>query len=254
MRNIVPNQLTTMGTLSQVFRYAVAAATMVPMFATALVISVVSSHAGWRIVRRWNALVLALFGISVETQFESTPAQLDQGGIIVGLDQQSILDPTIGYAAINHRFMALWNIEYALIPFFGWVSWILGWVIVRQWPEQAKRQLSKAANHARSGGLVYLSAEGQRSKDGLLNPYKKGPAVLAIQSQAPIHPLYLHGSRACLPHGEWRIRPGRVILRFLDPIPTTGLTYADRDQLLARLRALGEAEHRRRHQNSGSVA
>jgi 1-acyl-sn-glycerol-3-phosphate acyltransferase len=197
--------------------------------------------------------VLALFGISVELQFEGSPAQLDQGGVMVGLDQQSILDPTIGYAANDHRFLALWNIEYALIPFFGWVSWILGWVIVRQWPEQAKRQLGKAANHARSGGLVYLSAEGQRSKDGHLCPYKKGPAVLAIQSQALIHPVYIHGSRDCLPYGEWRIRPGRVVVRHLDPIPTAGLTYADRDQLLARLRALGEAEHRRWQEKNGSV-
>lgn len=234
-----------METLSQLLRYAAAVTTMVPMFAAALLVSVVSKHAGWRIVRQWNALVLALFGITVEIQFEGAPAQLDRGGIIVGLDQQSMLDPTIGYAAIDRRFMALWNIEYALIPFFGWISWTLGWVIVRQWPAQSKRQLAKAAAHARAGGLVYLSAEGQRSTDGSLNPYKKGPAVLAIESQAPIHPLYLHGTRGCLPHGEWRVRPGHVILRFLDPIPTTGLTYADRDQLLARVRGVGEAEHRR---------
>lgn len=242
-----------MGTLSQLFRYSVAAATMVPTYATALVVAVVSSQAGWRIVRSWNAFALALFGISVETEFENGPAQLDQGGIIVGLDQQSIIDPTVGYAA-DHRFMSIWNIEYALIPFVGWVSWFLGWVIVRQWPEQSKRQLSKAAAYARSGGLVYLSAEGQRSKDGRLNPYKKGPVVLAIQSQTPIHPLYLHGTRDCLPYGEWRIRPGRVIARYLDPIPTVGLTYADRDQLLARLRAVAEAEHHRWQQNRSHVA
>lgn len=121
--------------------------------------------------------------------------------------------------------MSIWNIEYALIPFFGWVTVLLGWIIVRQRPEQSKIQLRKAALHARNGGLVHLSAEGKRSLNGELNPYKKGPVVLAIESQAPIYPLYIGGSRHCLPVGEWRIRPGNIVLRYSEPISTKGLTY-----------------------------
>lgn len=234
-----------MDTLSQIIRYLVAISLMVPLFSAALLVAPVSNRACWWIVRRWNILVLRLFRITVELQFEGDPAQMAQGGVIVGLTQQSLLDPTIGYAGVDRRFLALWNIEYALIPFFGWVAWPLGWVIVRQWPGQSRRQVSRAASHAGSGGLVYLSAEGQRSRDGSLNPYKKGPVVLAIEAQAPIHPVYVHGSRDCLAYGDWKIRPGRVILRVLEPIPTRGLTYADRDWLLERLRAIGEAEHER---------
>ncbi len=114
---------------------------------------------------------------------------------------------------------------------------------MRQNPKQSKRQLSKAAEYARNGGLVYLSAEGQRSIDGELNPYKKGPIVLAIQSQVTIHPVYVSGSRHCLPPGEWKIRPGLITIRLLQPVQTEGLTYEDRNTLLAKIRSIGEREH-----------
>ena len=192
---------------------------------------------------------MALFGITIEVQYELGPeagsAALRDGGVVVGLTQQSLLDPTIGIAGMRQRFLSLWNIEYALLPIFGWVSWTLGWVIIRQWPKQAKRQLNKAAAYAGSGGIVYLSAEGKRSSDGSLNNYKKGPAVLAIQAQANIHPLYLSGSRDCLPYGSWKIRPGHVVMRFLKPVSTAGLSYQDRNDLLQQLKALGEYEHQR---------
>jgi 1-acyl-sn-glycerol-3-phosphate acyltransferase len=229
----------------QFIRYAIAAVALVPTFTAAVLLAWVSRDASRFIVRKWSVFFLALFGVRTELQFERGPEQLSSGGVIVGLDQQSVLDPTLGYASFDRRVLSLWNIEYALIPFFGWIAWTLGWVIVRQWPEQARRQLAKAAAYAGSGGLVFISAEGQRSKDGRLNPYKKGPAVLAIQSQAPVHPLYVHGSRARLPYGHWQIRPGRVVLRFLEPVPTRGLTYADRDALTSHLRAVGESEHAR---------
>lgn len=232
-----------MDTISQIARYVVAVAVMVPMLGVALIVAPFSGDMGWRFVRSWSKLALSIFGVEVEVDFEGDPSQLDNGGILVGLTQQSLLDPTAGYAAWNQRIMSIWNIEYALIPFFGWVTVILGWIIIRQNPEQAKAQLQKAARHAAEGGLIYLSAEGQRSKDGGLNPYKKGPVVLAIDSQAPIHPVYMIGSRECLPVGEWKIRPGKIVLRYLKPVSTAGLTYEDRNRLLEKIRSIGEAEH-----------
>ncbi|MEM9301342.1 MAG: hypothetical protein AAGE01_04485 [Pseudomonadota bacterium] len=88
-----------------------------------------------RLIRRWRKTVLRLFGIEFEVQYDAGPAQLDAGGIIVGLTQQSRL---IGHAAWDRPAKAIWNFEYALILFFGWVSPLLGWVIVRQHVGQAR--------------------------------------------------------------------------------------------------------------------
>ena len=232
-----------MGTINQLIRYSAVIVLMIIMLGTALIIAPISTTAGWRIFRSWCVVALKIFGIEVESQFDSSPSQFDDGGVLVGLNQQSLLDPTVGYAAWDRRLMSIWNIEYALIPFFGWITVLLGWIIIRQNPQQSKGQLRKAAQHAAQGGLVYLSAEGQRSLDGNLNPYKKGPVVLAIESQAPIHPMYISGSRKCLPAGEWKIRPGKIVIHYLPPISTRGLTYKDRDVLLEKLRSIGEAAH-----------
>lgn len=243
-----------MDTASQIARYSLAAALMVPLLGGALIIAPVSDGLSWRMVQAWNRAALSIFGISFEVQYEEGAEQLDQGGIIVGLTQQSLLDPTVGFAAWDRPVKAIWNIEYALIPFFGWVSFILGWVIVRQNPSQSRRQIKKAAKYAAEGGLVYMSAEGKRSVDGQLSPYKKGPVVMAINAQAPIHPAYMAGSRRCMPPGAWKIRPGKIILRYLSPIATVGMTYEDRDELLERLRAAGEKEHSRWFNGRESVS
>jgi 1-acyl-sn-glycerol-3-phosphate acyltransferase len=234
-----------MDTASQIARYALVFALMAPLLGGALVIAPFSDRLGRRMVRAWNQAFLSIFGISFEVQYDIGPDELQQGGIIVGLTQQSIIDPTVGFAAWDKPVKAIWNIEYALIPLFGWVSFILGWVIVRQSPSQSKRQIEKAAKYAANGGLVYLSAEGKRSVDGSLSPYKKGPVVMAISAQVPLCPVYIAGSRQCMPPGAWKIRPGKIIMRYLAPIPTTGMTYEDRHSLLEHLRIVGEKEHSR---------
>lgn len=87
-----------------------------------------------------------------------------------------------------------------------------------------------------------MSIEGKRSKDGCLNPFKKGPVVLAIQSQAIIFPVIVHGSNHCLPFGEWKIRPGKVTMKFLEPLSTEGMRYEDRDVIIERLHKKAELE------------
>lgn len=236
-----------MNTISQILRYAIAIALMVPMLGVALLIAPISDNISWRSIRSWNKIALRIFGVKVETQFEGDPSDLDSGGVLIGLTQQSLLDPTVGYSTWDRRVLSIWNIEYSLIPFFGWVTILLGWIIIRQKPEQAKSQLRKAARHAADGGLVYLSVEGQRSVDGSLGPYKKGPVVLAIESQALVHPMYIVGSGDCLPVGEWKIRPGKIVIRYLPSISTAGLTYEDRSILLEKIRTIGDAEHYRWH-------
>jgi len=236
-----------MDLVSQIVRYLVVIILMIIMLGATLIVGLASIDTGWRIYRSWCRIALKIFGVEIEVKFDGDESQLDSGGVVVGLTQQSLIDPTVGYAAWDRRVMSIWNLEYALIPFFGWVSVMLGWVIIRQKPEQAKRQLRKAAQHAAQGGLVYLSAEGLRSRDGQLNEYKKGPVVLAIESQAPIHPIYIAGSRKCLPVGEWKIRPGKIVVCWLAPIATSGLTYKDRDVLLEKVVAVGEAAHQARY-------
>lgn len=234
-----------MKTASQILRYGCVFVLMGVLLGAALLVAPFSARASRSLIRTWSRAALAIFGVSFQVHYTCGAAEPVEGGILAGLTQQSLLEPLLGYASWLRPVQIIWNWEFAVIPFLGWVSFLTGWVIVRQRPAQAHRQLARASRHAGKGGLVYVSVEGQRAPDGRLGPYKKGPVVMAIEAQVPIHPVYIVGSGDCMPHGAWQIRPGTVMLRYLAPIPTAGMTYADRDVLLARLRAVGEEEHAR---------
>jgi 1-acyl-sn-glycerol-3-phosphate acyltransferase len=229
-----------MDLLSYLLTYLFVFFSLIPMYSLALLVGFFDRSAAWRIIVIWNRFFLRLFKIEVEVEYEDSEIDLSSGCVVVGLTQQSILDPLIGQAVAPKIFMSIWNIEYALIPLIGWVSFFFGWVIIRQWPKQAKKTLEKSISYIRGGGIVYLSLEGKRSKDGSLGLYKKGPVVLAIQANAKIIPVMINGTRDCLPYGEWKIRPGKVTMHFLKEISTEGMAYEDRDLLVNELRKLAE--------------
>jgi 1-acyl-sn-glycerol-3-phosphate acyltransferase len=60
--------------------------------------------------------------------------------------------------------------------------------------------------------------------------------VLAIRAQAPVVPTVIHGTIRVQPRGRVRVEPGAVHVHFLEPVPSAGLDYAQRDQLAAAVR------------------
>ncbi len=94
----------------------------------------------------------------------------------------------------------------------------------------------KAAAMIREGISAIVFPEGTRSHDGNLQEFKKGPFVLAIVAQVPVVPLWIAGAREALPRGTLRLRPGPIEVRVGPSIPTVGLSYEDRDEVLKRCR------------------
>jgi 1-acyl-sn-glycerol-3-phosphate acyltransferase len=90
-----------------------------------------------------------------------------------------------------------------------------------------------ATQRIADGASVAVYPEGTRGDAYPLRSFKKGPFVLAIQAQAPVVPMLVYGALDVMPRGTLWVRPGTIHLHYLPPIPTTGLTYGDRD-LLAR--------------------
>lgn len=213
-------------------------------------LSRVASHE-W--ARRWADVNLDRLGIDVHIDDRSglgahnAPAAGTgpggAGALFVHLNQQTLLSGLIYIRALPAPFALIVNVEFAALPFLGWLTVAQGAVvIVRQWPEQAKRALATVPPRLRAGENFGISIEGQRTKDGSLSPFKKGAVVLAIEAECPIVPFMTHGEYALWPRGQWRIRPGRVDCVVFPPIETRGLGYADRDRLVRQLRDLAEDE------------
>ncbi len=92
----------------------------------------------------------------------------------------------------------------------------------------------------RDGMCAVVFAEGTRSRTGDLLPFKKGPFVFAIASQVPLVPIYCAGTFDILPKGSIWVRPKPVTLMFGEPMSTKGLTYEDRQKLMAEARTVIE--------------
>ncbi|HLG05762.1 MAG TPA: lysophospholipid acyltransferase family protein [Gemmatimonadales bacterium] len=103
--------------------------------------------------------------------------------------------------------------------------------IKRQVKSLAFSAYEDAAIMIRSGISAVVFAEGTRSRDGRLQPFKRGPFVLAIAAQVPVVPVLCGGTFDLMPKGSWRPRPGTVTIRIGEPIPTTGMNYDDRGRL-----------------------
>jgi 1-acyl-sn-glycerol-3-phosphate acyltransferase len=224
------------------FRIVIAGISLVLWYCLGMIVGLLDQDRGLRIFISWNRFFLQLFGIDIALENENHATDTMSGCVFILLNQTSLLDGPIGAMIIPLPWRGLVNIEYALIPIFGWAMCLFSWIIIRQWPKQAKKTMQKVESFLQGGGNLWISIEGKRSKDGLLSPYKKGPVVLAINAKAKIVPVIHSGVQDCLPYGKWRIRPGNVKVRFFKVIATENMQYEDRDQLVDTLRTLAEKE------------
>ncbi|WKW11832.1 lysophospholipid acyltransferase family protein [Pseudogemmatithrix spongiicola] len=128
------------------------------------------------------------------------------------------------------KFVA--KVELFKIPLFGKAMLAAGMIpIERANRKAAFGSYSLATKRIQAGASVAVYPEGTRGNAYPLRPFKKGPFVLAIQSQAPIVPVVVYGQLAVNPKGKFHVRPGTIHVHFLPPIDTTGMTYDDRDRL-----------------------
>ena len=203
--------------------------------------AIVNKQLGLKFLRAWTYLCLKISRVDVEVIDENAEGYPSHGILFVTLNQTSLLETFIGPMFLPTDFRVIINFEFALIPLFGWISWLLGApVLVRQWPSQAKAVMRSVEEDLKTTSNYWMSIEGMRSKDGHLSPYKKGASVLAIQSQVPIVPVCFKGARSLMSYGSWQIK--QVEIRFLKAIQTKGLTYENRDDLTLQLRKIAEQQ------------
>lgn len=181
---------------------------------------------------------LALAGIDVH--FVGAE-HLQPGPVVYVANHNSNVDSPVMFHALRSLFprvRVLYKAELRKLPVLVWAFDVAGFVpISRRDRDQSWGAVERAAEAIAAGNAFFAFPEGTRSRTGELLPFKKGSFVMAIKAQAPIVPVVIAGSRRAMPKGSWIIRPTTVTVQFLETIPTTGLAYDDRDELIARVRA-----------------
>lgn len=182
-----------------------------------------------RAPRLWARIALKLAGVRLvihgSDQLQASHARVFVSNHVSWYDIFTLL-------AILPRYRFVAKAELFRIPFFGPAARRAGTIpIQRENLKAAFQSYEEAARGIRDGASVVVCPEGTRGDSYALRPFKKGPFVLAIAAHAPVVPMVLYGTREVQRKGSFIIRSGTVHVHFLDEIPTTGLTYEDRDRL-----------------------
>lgn len=152
----------------------------------------------------------------------------------------SNLDPPALFAVLP-RIAVILKKELSRIPLLGYVMELGSFIYVdRTEPDSRRKALGRAVETLKSGISLMVFPEGTRSRDGKLLPFRPGPFTMAIESGAAVVPISVHGTRELMPKGTLSIRPGRIAVVFHEPIPTAGMTAADRTALMERVRRVIE--------------
>jgi 1-acyl-sn-glycerol-3-phosphate acyltransferase len=178
----------------------------------------------------WARNVLRAAGVKVVSEgFEQLPPTT----CVLVCNHQSNFDPVMvfGYLPKHVRFVA--KAELFRIPVLGQTLKYTGNIKVnRRGGEKDRRTLQEAVQAVRERTSVMFYPEGTRSADGVLRPFKKGAALMAIQAQVPLVPMAVAGTKDILAPGSIRVRGGQVASLVVgEPISTEGMGESDRERL-----------------------
>ncbi|MBT8367922.1 MAG: 1-acyl-sn-glycerol-3-phosphate acyltransferase, partial [Deltaproteobacteria bacterium] len=157
-----------------------------------------------RIARLWGRSILVASRIKVTVDGLSI---IDpQRPYIYMPNHQSNFDIPVllGHLTVQFRWLA--KMELFKIPIFGHAMRKAGYISIdRNNRESAFQSLEVAAEKVRNGVSVLIFPEGTRSRDGKIQPFKKGGFVMAIDSGVAIVPVIISGARSIMTKGKFRV-------------------------------------------------
>ena len=131
----------------------------------------------------------------------------------------SLLDIPAVIAGIPDQVRLVYKKELEKLPIFGWgLKWGSYVGIDRRNRADAMKSIEEAAQKINRGASVLLYAEGTRTLDGKLQPFKRGAFNIAVKSGVAVVPLTINGTFTILPKHSMSVNPGVVELVLERPI------------------------------------
>lgn len=187
----------------------------------------------WRFAKAQARNLARMCGVRIRIRGAE---QLGNEPYVFAPNHQSHFDivALLGYLPGNNRFAA--KVDLFREPVLGLVLRRMGMIPIDR--DDRPNAIDRMNRASAAGVSAIVFPEGTRSEDGRLLPFKKGAFVTAIRAGVPIVPVVCKGTHEVMPKGaRLSILPGEVEIVVLSPIPTRGLTYEDRDDLMQRVRA-----------------
>lgn len=193
-------------------------------FATCYSLSALSSCYNQRVLSPWERVAYAMtkwllfawaklmFRLSFEGQ-ENIPRT---GALLIACNHVSHLDPPLVGLGVPRHIFHIAKKELTRVPLVGWTMRALHTILIDR--SRGQDALRETVEYLEKEAVVIIFPEGTRSPTGRLQRGHSGAAVLALKSGTPVLPAAIIGSHRCFPkHSRW-IRPGKVKVRFGEPM------------------------------------
>jgi 1-acyl-sn-glycerol-3-phosphate acyltransferase len=189
-----------------------------------------------------RAVVEALFKVLFTYDCIGEELVPESGPAIVAANHPSYLDPILLSLEVKRpiRFMA-WDALFR-VPLLGTLMRAFGAFPVDVRRGKGRLAYERAKALVDGGEVVGLFPEGKRSRTGWMEPsLREGAARLAWETGAPLVPVTITGAFRAWPYSRTLPRPGRIRVRFHEPIDPAPYRAMGEDDgiaaLLAELRA-----------------
>ena len=216
--------------LSSVKRFALGARSITTtLIATILlgipaILSAVVDRSGripYRIGQVWARVILRLNGVRIRVE---GLANIDRKTSYVFIsNHQSNLDGLAIGTALPSPLRFVIKKSLLKIPIMG-QAFRLGRMIPidRRDSQKAIETINRYGRELRNGISALFFGEGRRSRDGRLQPFKKGGVIFSITSRLPLVPVTVVNSFNLMPSGALHINKGTITIIIGDAIPTSG--------------------------------
>lgn len=194
-----------------------------------------NQHLAHRVAIVWARGILRVAGIRVTVLGRE---HLDpHAAYILMPNHQSHFDIPVLLGCLEMEFRWLAKAELFRIPIFGRAMRGCGYISIdRRNRDSAFDSIRRAGEAIRGAVSVLIFPEGTRGTGQGILPFKKGGFILAADSDVPILPMAIHGTRRILPKNGILVDPGPVVLCFQPPIETATFTRETKEALMERVR------------------
>jgi 1-acyl-sn-glycerol-3-phosphate acyltransferase len=152
-------------------------------------------------------------------------------------NHQSHLDICAVVLALRTPVKFVYKKSLENLPIFG-QALKLGKMIPidRSDTRKAIESINRSMRELKNGIGAFFFGEGTRTRDGMLQPFKKGGAIFSINTGLPIMPVTVVNSFSLLPKGALHIESGTIGIIFDEEISPAGYTMENAGDLLDRVR------------------
>lgn len=185
-------------------------------------------------VKNWAVSLVRLSGSKIRVYGEEN---IPEGPVVFVGNHQGNFDVPIflGYIKKPKAFIA--KIEIKKMPIVStWMKYMKCVFINRDDIRQSLKAIKTGVDYINQGHSMIIFPEGTRSRADTLGEFKPGSFKLALKSKVPIVPVTTKGSYKIMEKNGFLIKPAEVEIIISKPIPTSGLSREEAEEIPSRVR------------------